>query len=82
MTINKIIGAPLHEKDVDGINTTRYLLGCMCLIGTPEANDGDKRMVAQSMAETASKSPTDKCAHGCALSRLKIARSEKAHEAC
>jgi hypothetical protein len=58
MTIDHAVGAPLHGKDIlDGINATdkQYLAACMCLICTPEANDGEKRMAAQSMVETASK---------------------------
>jgi hypothetical protein len=58
-TIDRAIGAPGHGKDiVDGINATdkTYLASMMCLTGTPEANDSQKRMSAESMTETASKS--------------------------
>jgi hypothetical protein len=58
-TIDRAIGAPGHGKDiVDGINATdkTYLGRMMCLTGTPEANDSEKRMSAESMTETASKS--------------------------
>jgi hypothetical protein len=70
MAIDRAIGAPSHGKDiVDGINATdkQYLAGCMCLIGTPEANDSEKWMAAQSMVETASKSLADECARLCTL---------------
>jgi hypothetical protein len=83
MTIDQAIGAPLHGKDVvDGINATdkQYLAGCMCLIGTPEANDGDKRMTAQSMVETATKSLADECARLCSLdSRLQGVKGHVKH---
>jgi hypothetical protein len=83
MTIDRAIGAPSHGKDiVDGINATdkRYLAGCMCLIGTPEANDGEKRMAAQSMVETASKSLADECARLCTLdSRLQGVKGHTKH---
>jgi hypothetical protein len=83
MTIDRAIGAPSHGKDVvDGINATdkRYLAGCMCLVGTPEANDGDKRMAAQSMVETASKSLADECVRLCSLdSRLQGVKGHMKH---
>jgi len=50
--IDRAIGAPGHGKDiVDGLNATDkvYLRKAMCMIGTPEANDGDKRMAAHAM---------------------------------
>jgi hypothetical protein len=71
MTIDRAIGAPGHGKDiVDGLNATdkAYLGGCMCLIGTPEANNGEKRMAAESMTETASKSLAFECARLCSIS--------------
>ena len=46
---NRAIGATVHGKDkVDGLNATdkRFLKVKMCLIGSPEANDGKKRMEA------------------------------------
>jgi hypothetical protein len=83
MTIDRAIGAPSHGKDViDGIDATdkRYLAGCMCLVGTPEANDGDKRMAAQSMVETASKSLADECVRLCSLdSRLQGVKGHMKH---
>jgi hypothetical protein len=83
MTFDRAIQAPLHGKDVvDGINATdkRYLAGCMCLVGTPEANDGDKRMAAQSMVEMASKSLADKCMWLCSLdSRLQGVKGHMKH---
>jgi|APIni6443716594_1056825.scaffolds.fasta_scaffold175977_4 hypothetical protein len=65
----------MEGKDViDGINATdkQYFAGCMCLVGTHEANkNGDKKMAAQSMVEMASKSLADKCVWLCSLdSRL------------
>jgi hypothetical protein len=59
IVIDQAIGAPGHGKDiVDGINATdkRYLAGKMCLIGTPEANDGPRMMQAASMLENAATS--------------------------
>jgi hypothetical protein len=53
----------------------------MCLIGTPEANDGEKRMAAQSMVEmVASKSLADECAQLCTLdSRLQGVKGHTKH---
>jgi hypothetical protein len=74
MTFDRAIGAPSHGKDViDGINATdkQYLAGSMCLVGTPEANNADKRIAAQSMVEMVSKSLADECVQLCSLdSRL------------
>ena len=50
--VDRMIGAPGHGKDiVDGINACdkRHLKGKMCMIGTPEADDCNKRMLAHSM---------------------------------
>jgi hypothetical protein len=68
ISIDRAIGAPGHGKDiVDGLNATdkRFLRGRMCLIGSPEANDGAKRMAAHSMVEGASKSLALECARLC-----------------
>jgi len=49
IVIDRAIGAPEHGKDlVDGLNATDkvYLRKMMCMVGTPEANDGKKRMAA------------------------------------
>jgi hypothetical protein len=52
----------------------------MCLVGTPKANDGDKRMAAQSMVEMASKCLADKCAWLCSLdSRLQGVKGHTKH---
>ena len=66
--IDRLIGAPGHGKGmVDGINGVdkSFLGGCMCLIGTPEANDSEKRMNAASMTENASSSLAQECARLC-----------------
>ncbi len=47
LTMDRAIGAPGHGKDiVDGLNATdkMYLKKQMCMIGTPESNDSQKRM--------------------------------------
>ena len=47
-----MIGALGHGKEIiDGINTCdkRYLKGKICMVGTPEADDCNKRMLAHSM---------------------------------
>jgi hypothetical protein len=52
IVIDRAIGAPGHGKDiVDGLNATDkvYLRKAMCMIGTPEADDGAKRMAAHAM---------------------------------
>ena len=70
ITIDRGIGAPGHGKDdVDGLNATdkRYLQGKFCMIGTPEANDNEKRMAANSMVEGASQSLAAECARLCSL---------------
>jgi hypothetical protein len=70
ITINRAIGAPGHGKDdVDGLNATdkRYLSGKFCMIGTPEANNTEKRMAANSMVEGATQSLAAECARLCSL---------------
>ena len=50
--VDRMIGTPGHGKDiVDVINVCdkRHLKGKMCMIGTPEAGDCNKRMLAHSM---------------------------------
>ena len=52
IVIDRAIGAPGHGKDiVDGLNATDkvFLRKAMCMVGTPEANDGASRMAAHSM---------------------------------
>ena len=52
ITIDRMIGAPGHKKDiVDAINTCdkRYLKEKMCMVGTPEADDCKKIMDAHTM---------------------------------
>jgi hypothetical protein len=59
IVIDQATGAPGHGKDiVDVINAIgkKYLAGKMCLIGTPEANNGPTMMQAASMLENASTS--------------------------
>jgi len=56
VVIDRAISAPGHGKDVvDGLNAMDkiYLRQKMCMIGTPEANDGEKRMAAHAMVEDA-----------------------------
>jgi hypothetical protein len=68
LTMDRAIGAPGHGKDiVDGLNATdkMYLKKQMCMIGTPESNDSQKRMEAHSMTETASLSLAEECARLC-----------------
>ena len=63
-----MIGAPGHGKDVvDGINACdkRYLMGKMCMIGTPEADDKESRMNAHSMIGSASCSLAKACKRLC-----------------
>jgi hypothetical protein len=70
ITIDRAIGAPGHGKDlVDGLNATdkMYLRKMMCMVGTPEANDSEKRMAAHSMLEGAKKSLAEECARLCSL---------------
>ena len=55
--IDRAVSAPGHGRDlVDGLNAVdkTYLRQMMCMIGVPEANDGEKRMAAHAMAERAS----------------------------
>ena len=55
--VDRMIGDPGHGKDmVDGINVCdkRYLMGEMCMIDTPEADDKQSRMNAHSMVGSAS----------------------------
>ena len=54
--VDRMIGDPGHEEDmVDGINACdkRYLIGEMCMIGTPEVDDKQSRMNAHSMVGSA-----------------------------
>jgi hypothetical protein len=59
--IDRGIGAP---DGIDGFNATdkRCLSGKFCMIGTPEANDDEKRMAANSVVEGASQSSAAECA--------------------
>jgi hypothetical protein len=79
--IDRAISAPGHGKDiVDGINAIdkEFLRSKMCMIGTPEASDGNKRMAAHSMVEGASKSLAQEALRLCAdTSRLSGVKSEK-----
>ena len=68
IVIDRAIGDPGHGKDiVDGLNATdkHFLQGKMCIIGSPEANDGKKRMAAHSMVDRAANSFSDECARLC-----------------
>ena len=79
--IDRAIGAPGHGKDiVDGINAIdkEFLRSKMCMIGTPEASDGNKRMAAHSMVERASKSLAQEALRLCGdASRQTGVKSEK-----
>jgi hypothetical protein len=79
--IDRAIGAPGHGKDiVDGINAIdkEFLRSKMCMIGTPEASIGNKRMAAHSMVEGASKSLAQEALRLCAdASRLTGVKSER-----
>jgi hypothetical protein len=69
-TIDRGLGAPGHGKDdVDGLSATdkRCLKGKFCMTGTPEANDDEKKMAANSMIERASQSLAVECARLLAL---------------
>jgi hypothetical protein len=68
--IDRAIGAPGHGKDiVDGLNATDkiYLRKMMCMIGTPEANDGEKRMAAHAMLGDQKMSLAQESARLCSL---------------
>ena len=55
--VDRVIGTFGHGKCVvDGINVCdkRYLMGEMCMIDTPEADDKQSRMNAHSMVGSAS----------------------------
>ena len=68
IVIDRAIGDPGHGKDiVDGLNATdkHFLQGKMCIIGSPEANDGKKRMAAHSMFNRVANSFSNKCAGLC-----------------
>ena len=68
IVIDRDIGDPGHGKDlVDGLNSTEkcFIRGKMCLIGSPEANDGEKRMAAHSMVDGAENSFSDECDRIC-----------------
>ena len=50
--VDRMIGVPGYGKDIIyGINSCdkRYLKGKMCMVGTPETDDCNKRMWAHSM---------------------------------
>lgn len=69
--IDRAIGAPGHGKGrVDGINAVdkRYLASRMCLNGTREANDYDKRlMAAESIIDGTPKSAACEAVRMCSL---------------
>lgn len=70
ITIDRAIGAPGHGKDfVDGLNATDkvYLRKMMCMTGTPEANDGEKRMAAHAMLGGKAMSLATECQRLCSL---------------
>ena len=70
ITIDRAIGAPGHGKDiVDALNATDkvYLRHKMCMIGTPEANDGSARMAAHAMVEGKPNCLATECARLCSL---------------
>jgi hypothetical protein len=69
--LDRGIGAPGHGKDdVDGLNATdkQHIWGKFRMIGTPECNDKEKRIAANSMVEQgASESLAAECARLCSL---------------
>mmetsp|Transcript_48111 Transcript_48111/g.102792 ORF Transcript_48111/g.102792 Transcript_48111/m.102792 type:complete len:335 (-) Transcript_48111:136-1140(-) len=68
IVIDRAVGAPGHGKDiVDGLNATDkiFLRKAMCMIGTPEANDGEKRMAAHAMLGDAKMSLAEESRHLC-----------------
>ena len=70
ITIDRAIGAPGHGKDVvDGLNATDkvYLRKMMCMTGTPEADDGEKRMAAHAMIGEHTMSLATECQRLCSL---------------
>jgi hypothetical protein len=81
ITIDRAIGAPGHGKDVvDGLNATdkQFIQGKMCMIGTPESADSEKRMVAHSMAGNAR---AEKCVRLCSEEgRAEGVKSEKKYQ--
>jgi hypothetical protein len=83
IVIDRAIGAPGHGKDiVDGLSATdkQFLRKKMCMIGTPEANDGTSRMAAHSMVENASKSLAEECVRLCSdESRIAGVKSHSKH---
>ena len=71
VVIDRAIGAPGHGKSkIDGLNAVdkRFLRSCMCMIGMPEANDGEKRMAAHAVVEDSSLSFAEECARLCSAS--------------
>ena len=63
-----MLGDPGHGKDmVDGINACdkRYLMGEMCMIGTPEVDDKQSRMNTYSMVGSASFNLAKECKRLC-----------------
>jgi hypothetical protein len=85
IVIDRAIGAPGHGKGrIDGINATdkQYLATRMCLNGTPEANDGEKRrMAAESILDgTTKKSLACEAVRMCSTTeRLKGVKGDKKH---
>jgi hypothetical protein len=85
IVIDRAISAPGHGKGrIDGINATdkQYLAACMCLNGTPEANDGDKRrMAAESILNgMTKKSIACEAVRMCSMSdRLTGVKGDKKH---
>ena len=68
VAIDRAIGAPGHGKDIiDALNAIdkQFLRAKMCMIGTPEANDGTARMAAHTMIEDAAYSLATECARLC-----------------
>ena len=69
IVIDRAICAPGHGKDiVDELNavTKCFLQKQFCMIGTPEADNYEKRIKAHSMVETASTSLAEECQMLCA----------------
>ena len=71
ITIDRMIGTPGHGKDVvDSTNVCdkRYLKGKMCMFGTPEADNCNKRMMTHSMISNVHYSFADECKRLCEYS--------------
>ena len=63
-----MIDTPGHGKDiVDGINACdkRYLKSKMCMVGNPQADDCNKRMLPHSMIGNAHHSFAEECKRLC-----------------